>query len=84
MPKLETGLAQIFGTLGMKAPTDELFTSSYLTPVFWVPFLVNETVTVAFVINKAWKSRRIPRVHHFNEATLLDTLIQHSILYYLS
>ena len=55
-----------------------------LTPIFWIPFLLNETITVIFVINKARKSHRLSGTNRFNKPTLLDTLIQHSILYYVS
>jgi len=53
-----------------------------LTPVLWMPFLANETVTVAFVIHKASKTYRIP--DRSMKSNLLDTLIQHSIFYYLT
>ena len=54
------------------------------TPVLWIPFITNETITVAFVIGKAYRSYRFLRSDRLNTSTLLDTLIQHSLLYYFS
>ena len=54
------------------------------TPVLWIPFITNETITVAFVIGKAYRNHRLLRSDRLNTSTLLDTLIQHSLLYYFS
>ena len=54
------------------------------TSLFWVPFIVNESITVAFVIRKARKSHGLPVFNHSKESTLFDVLIQHSLLYYIS
>lgn len=52
------------------------------TPIFWVPFFLNETVTFAFVIHKAWQNYSAPGIQS-TRTSLYNTLVQHSILYYL-
>ena len=79
---LETALA--LDILRLENNFDSGDLQSNLTPVFWAPFLVSETVTVACVINKAWKSHKLLGLNRNNGSTLLDTLIRHSLLYYFS
>lgn len=54
------------------------------TPVLWIPFFFDENVTFAVVIHRAWTSHRVPVLHDVRKPSLLDTLIQHSALYYLT
>lgn len=71
------GLSENLGSSGGSVQGD-------LTPIFWTPFFLNETVSFAFVIHKARRSHRVQRLHHDSKPSLIDTLIQHSIQYYLS
>ena len=77
----ETALA--LDVLELENDFDSGDLQSNLTPVFWAPFLVSETVTVACVINKARKSHKLLGPNRNDRSTLLDTLIRHSLLYYL-
>lgn len=59
-------------------------TQAGYAPIFWIPFILNETVTFALVVHKARKSGRFPGVGRAASTILFDTLIQHSIFYYLT
>ena len=82
----ETDLALTFSKLESGDGVIVAFsTKQYdFTPVLWIPFITNETITVTFVICNALGSYRLSRSDRLNTSTLLDTLIQHSLLYYFS
>jgi len=67
-----------------ESPGDISSFQGNFTPIFWIPFFFNETVSFAFVVQKARKSHRDSGIHHDTKPSLLDTLIRHSIQYYLS
>ena len=82
---LETYLGRFFG--GIELGDHIVPVAAYrgnLTPIFWIPFFINETVAFAFVIHKIHKCRAKTEIYASEKPNLLGTLIKHGILYYLT